>query len=148
MNFSESQLGTIRKRIRAGHEMTDDMFKRFLLFLYNHYFYSRTKWHRIFQEAAEHAVEGNKRSIYMRPDGGTCMYLFLMVENTKNETLRQLRGLKVYHTLTATGLPMSWVIRIMKAYYPKKTLHVVHSNNNPNRGSMRMNQSGFVISVR
>jgi hypothetical protein len=147
-NFSNpSHLYKLRSNVRRGREMTDDTFQSFLSYLYNQYFQDRTKWHDIFRQAAKHAVEGEKSSIYYDPDGAFNIYMNLMVQSTKDETLRQLRGLKVYHMLTATAIPMAWVIRIMKAYYPVGTLDVVR-NVVPERGLMKMNQRGFVIAVR
>lgn len=123
----------LRKKVRLGTGVTDRAFEDYCSWLYNVGVLGNhvAMWRDVYQKAARHAVPNAPKSVYQYPDGTTNLYLQILIDNTKDEPLRQRRGMKVYHLLTALLIPRSWAHKIMQAYYPAGTLVV-----KPARGSI------------
>jgi hypothetical protein len=119
--------------------MTKEQFDAYASWMYNDFFSSDRR--EMYKNAAENALPGQPRSVSSNPDGSHLRYFLVFMNSTRDEQLRQERGLKVYHVLTAIYIPQSYVERIMMAYYPPGTLRIVRDGEN----KMCQVQGGYVL---
>jgi hypothetical protein len=135
-DFSKNTLSNysaIRSLVRSGRGLSKEQFNTFLTWVYNDFFFgSHDKTNppvAAYTEAASTATPGIPRSVTAGPIPGVVpmqrMFLDVLMRSTRDESIRQERGLGVFHVLTAIAIPTSYIERIMQAYYPPEKLQIV-----------------------